>query len=122
MFRKKCLLLIGGSGQLGQATIKKFKSGLFRKWRVFNIDLVASESACENFIVDPTKLTTEVMEDLTEKVKKFDGEYEAVINLAGHFYPPNNKRYLRSIKEGEEEPLHPYNIASPSVFENYEAI
>jgi nucleoside-diphosphate-sugar epimerase len=40
MFRKKCLLIIGGSGQLGSKVVDKFvKGGFGRKWRVFNIDL-----------------------------------------------------------------------------------
>ena len=41
MFRKKCLLILGGSGQLGKQTVNKFlKGGIGRKWRVFNVDLV----------------------------------------------------------------------------------
>jgi len=39
MFRTKALLLIGGSGQLGREVVHKFRTGLFRKWKVFNIDL-----------------------------------------------------------------------------------
>lgn len=46
MFRKKCLLLIGGSGQLGTATIKKFTLGSrLRRWKVFNIDQVENPLA-----------------------------------------------------------------------------
>ena len=84
MFRTKCLLLIGGSGQLGKEVVTKFRTGLFRKWRVFNIDQVENPEATENFIIDPTKpLTAKKVEELKEKLTKFDEEFETMINCAG---------------------------------------
>jgi len=55
MFRKKCLLILGGSGQLGSKVVDKFITGGFgRKWRVFNIDLKENKKATYNFIIDPS--------------------------------------------------------------------
>ena len=90
MFRTKCLLLIGGSGQLGKEVVTKFRTGLFRKWRVFNIDQIENPDATENFIIDPTQpITPAIVQDLKEKITKFDEEYEAIINCAGSWYAPN---------------------------------
>ena len=58
MFRKKCLLIIGGSGQLGNECINKFKSGYFSKWKVFNIDKTPNPKACQNYIIDPSQVIT----------------------------------------------------------------
>lgn len=55
MFRTKALLLIGGSGQFGREITTKFRTGLFRKWKVFNIDLQENKDAQKNFIIDPTQ-------------------------------------------------------------------
>ena len=91
MFRTKCLLLIGGSGQLGREVVQKFTTGMFRRWRVFNVDQEPNDKATENFIIDPTKpISADVVTDLGEKLKKFDEEFEAIINCAGLWYPPNN--------------------------------
>ena len=56
MLRKKCLLIIGGSGQLGSKVVDKFVEGGFgRKWSVFNIDLKENKKATQNFVVNPSE-------------------------------------------------------------------
>ena len=45
MFRTKALLLIGGSGRLGKEITTKFRTGMFRRWKVFNIDLKENTEA-----------------------------------------------------------------------------
>ena len=52
MFSKRVLLLLGGSGELGQAITKKFNGTRFKKWKVFNIDFTENSLANENFILD----------------------------------------------------------------------
>ena len=104
---------------------QKFKKGFMRRWRVFNVDLVKSELACENYIIDPAKLNKETMLDIKEKIEAFDKEYEAVINVSGHFYHPNSNRYLLTLKEDKKDeaiPLHPMSISSESIFDEYEAV
>lgn len=88
--RKKTLCVIGGSGQLGQSLVKKFRAGGFlRQWKVFNIDLVENPEAQDNFIVDPTKpITKEHLDELEKQLMEFDEEVDAIINLAGLWYPP----------------------------------
>jgi nucleoside-diphosphate-sugar epimerase len=104
MFRTKCLLLIGGSGQLGKEVVTKFRTGLFRKWRVFNIDQVENPEATENFIIDPTKpITPATIVELKEKLTKFDEEFEAMINCAGLWYPPNDQKLLKKLYKSEED-------------------
>ena len=99
MFRKKCLLLIGGSGQLGTKTIEKFTLGpRLRRWKVFNIDKVENPAAQANYIIDPSKpITAEIISDLHEKLEAFDVEFEAIINTAGHYYIPNEPRILEKL-------------------------
>lgn len=98
-YRKKCLLVLGGSGRLGARTVNKFVTGpLFRKWRVFNIDLKPNPQATSNFIVDPSKpIGAETISQLHSEIKAFDEEFEMMINLAGHYYPPNSEYYLKSL-------------------------
>jgi hypothetical protein len=116
--------MIGGSGNLGKETIKRYKKGgYWRGWKVFNIDTVANKDATENFIVDPTEpITPEIIEKLHERLKIFDGEggeFEVMINTAGYWYPPNNKKYLDTIGNPE---YHPLSISSPDCFDHYEQI
>jgi len=84
---------------LGKECVKKFRAGGYlRGWKVFNIDCVANPDATENFIVDPTApITPETVEKLHERLLLFDGEggeVESIINTAGCWYPPNNKKYM----------------------------
>ena len=128
MWRKKCLLLVGGSGQLGNEIVQKFRLGSrLRRWRVFNVDLQARDDVDENYIVDPANLTSDVVEDLHEKLAAFDEEFECIINAAGKWYAPNSKKYLRMLKkeqgiEGDDLPMHPLNIGSADCFNQYEDI
>jgi nucleoside-diphosphate-sugar epimerase len=96
MFRKKCLLIIGGSGQLGQKTVERFAlQQRLKRWKVFNIDAVENPHATENFVIDPTQpLQEEQMAELHEKLGKFDEEFEMMINTAGHYYPPNTEKAI----------------------------
>ena len=98
MWRSKKLIVIGGSGHLGQKIVKKFKTGgMGRKWKVFNIDLEENKEAHMNFIIDPTKsITEETVSKLHDEIKTFDDdEVEAIFNVAGLLYPPNTKKYMR---------------------------
>ena len=45
LLRQKTALVIGGSGNLGKAMIKKFRQGMFRHWNVFNIDVAENQEA-----------------------------------------------------------------------------
>ena len=134
MFRKKSLLIVGGSGKLGSETVKKFVGGpWYRKWKVFNIDQKANPVATENFIIDPSQpITQEIVEELHGELKKFDDEFEAIINTAGHYYPPNSRAYQLHLKREAEEGgrdvpedtklLHSMMISNPACFEEYEKI
>ena len=87
------MLIIGGSGDLGSACVKKFIGGRrLRRWRVFNIDAVANPEATKNFLIDPTEpLKEETVKKLHEKIADMDEEYEMMVNTAGYFYHPNTK-------------------------------
>lgn len=52
---RKTLLLIGGSGELGQKITKRFAKPMFKKWWVVNIDKVPNPDATLNIIVDLEK-------------------------------------------------------------------
>ena len=41
-----------------------------------------------------------------------------MINLAGHYYPPNTKKVLSSL----ETDVHPHMISSPDIFQEYQKI
>ena len=58
-------------------------------------------------MIDPTKpITAEIINDLHEKLENFDGEFEALINTAGHHYIPNEQRILKMLKnKGEDIPI-----------------
>ena len=119
MFRTKCVLIMGGSGQLGRETVKAFRTGRFRRWKVFNIDTVENEEAQKNFIIDTSKpITEEVVENLHKELKEFDEEFEAMVNLAGTQYLPNTKAYLRE----NNIDVHPMSISNPNIFDEYEKV
>lgn len=58
--------------------------------------------------------------DLHAKLNKFSDEFEAVINMAGAYYPPNNEKYLKENKISAEE--HPSLIGNMNCFDEYEKI
>ena len=128
VLRKKALILIGGSGQLGQSVVSKFRAGgWLKQWKVFNIDLVENPDAQANFLVDPTKpITTQHLDSLQKQLEDFDDEYDAIMNLAGLWYPPQNKQYMKHLAqskpEGQEKCHHPFSLSSVDCFANYERI
>lgn len=125
MFRTKALLIIGGSGQFGKEITAKFRSGLFRKWKVFNIDLVENKDAQHNFIIDPSQpIRAETIKELNKQMKAFDEEFEAIINVAGKYYPPNNQKVLKKFyeKDFESKSDNPLNVSSIECFDQYEEI
>lgn len=127
MWRSKKLLLIGGSGQLGQALVKRFKKGpSWRQWSIFNIDLEPNPLADNNFVLDPTETISKAsVEELHKEIKKWDDEVEAIINVAGLNYPPNTpafKRLHMKDKGKDEEFVHPLSVASEDCFDWYSKI
>ena len=135
MIRKKCAIMLGGSGQLGRETVKMFVGGRkLRRWRVFNIDKKENPEASHNFIIDPSKpITKDIVAKLHDELTEFDDEYEAIINLAGHYYPPNSRAYQQQKRrELEKETgtivdtppnlIHPMMISNPACFDEYEKI
>lgn len=127
MFKKKCLLLVGGNGHLGKEVVTKFK--VRPKWKVFSIDTSVNENACANFVIDPSQeIGPKIVEDLHNELEEFckgKDEFEAIINVAGSHYPPNTQTYLRKLKRErglEEIPKHPFSVSSPECFSTYARI
>ena len=55
---------------MGNEIVNKFtKCNRLRRWRVFNIDLKARDDVEANYVVDPSNITSEVVDDIREKVK-----------------------------------------------------
>ena len=94
MFRtrwRKTLLVIGGSGEFGQAVTKRFATPLFKRWNVFNIDVKANPQATYNFVIDLQKenpFDEDVIKKLHEEMKEFSDDYDAMVNLASVGQPP----------------------------------
>lgn len=57
-------------------------------------------------------------------MKDFDEEFEAILNVAGGYYPPNNPKVLKKYyeKEFESKSENPLNISSIDCFDEYEKI
>ena len=106
IYRKKCVLVMGGSGQLGKATVNSFVTGWpRRKWKVFNIDTKPNPQAHFNFVIDPTEpMLPKTVESLHTELEKCDEEFDMMINLAGHYYPPNTQKVLKSL----DTDIHPH--------------
>ena len=66
---------------------------------MFNVDLKENPKATYNFIVDPEEgINQETVKQLHSDLTEFDEEFDMMLNLAGHYYPPNNEKYLASIQ------------------------
>jgi len=55
MIFRKTVILIGGSGEMGQTLAKKFGKTWIKKWNVFNIDNVANPDCKINYLIDFNK-------------------------------------------------------------------
>ena len=132
--RNKAVVLIGGSGQLGRQMVQKFRAGgPLKRWKVFNIDLEENSEAQANFIIDPSKpIQAKQLDALHEQLDEFDEEFDAIMNLAGLWYPPNNNNYKRLLSkensgendnsDGNSAVHHPFSVSSVKCFENYQKI
>ena len=70
-------------------------------------------------MIDPTlPITPKIVENLHSELNKCDEEFDMMINLAGHYYPPNTKKVLSSL----DTDTHPHMISSPDIFLEYEKI
>jgi len=49
---RKTLLLVGGSGEMGQKICSRFTQTYFKKWHVINVDHEENPQATHNFKVD----------------------------------------------------------------------
>jgi NAD(P)-dependent dehydrogenase (short-subunit alcohol dehydrogenase family) len=73
----KNLLIVGGSGALGKATLSTFKRS--SNWKVFNIDFKANADADYNFTISNNLNSDE----LTSISTKIDSKLDCIINTAG---------------------------------------
>jgi hypothetical protein len=98
---------------------------MFRKWKVFNIDLTENKDAQYNFIIDPSQpIREETVKEINKQMAAFDEEFEAIINVAGKYYPPNNQNVLKKYygKDFDSKSENPLNVSSIECFDQYEEI
>ena len=93
---RKSIVVIGGSGELGQRVVKRFAKPFFKRWQVFCIDGKPNADASANFVIPGLHefndedeyekkhvLNSDVLADLDVKLKEHAPEYDAIVNLAG---------------------------------------
>ena len=55
--------------------------------------------------IDPTEpMLPKTVENLHTELEKCDEEFDMMINLAGHYYPPNTQKVLKSL----DIEIHPH--------------
>jgi len=77
---KKTLGIIGGSGKLGSAILELIKKS---RWKTLNLDYIASPLAHKNILIDKDRPMAEQIEEITNKVGKYEDEFDALISTAG---------------------------------------
>eukprot|EP00826_Nyctotherus_ovalis_P001584 TRINITY_DN10263_c0_g2_i2.p3 TRINITY_DN10263_c0_g2~~TRINITY_DN10263_c0_g2_i2.p3 ORF type:complete len:259 (-),score=37.66 TRINITY_DN10263_c0_g2_i2:861-1637(-) len=80
---QKTLGLIGGSGKLGTALLSLIKKS---RWRSLNLDYTVSPLATQNILIDMDVPMSEQIQGISEKVGKYEDEFDALISFAGN--PP----------------------------------